>query len=74
VLYHRYAESLFEECQLYVERADRYDPTQATPPLDQEAIKNRFVKQVLDLEGNMTNQYDQIVQAASTGALAPAKA
>jgi hypothetical protein len=64
-LYHRYAESLFEEGQLYVERAGRYDPKQSTPALEEEAVKNLFVMRITELQNNKTNQYDQIVHLAS---------
>jgi Protein of unknown function (DUF4231) len=70
VLYHRFSESLFEEAQLYVERAGPYDPSQAVPPLDPIAIKNRFVTNVTELQTDRTNQYNDIVPAASAGAMA----
>ena len=66
-LYHQYAESLLEEAQLYVERAGRYDPTQSTPALTDEAVKNLFVMRITELQNNKTNQYDQIVHLASVG-------
>jgi hypothetical protein len=67
VLYHRHTESLFEECQLYVESAGPYDPTQHTPLLSDLQVKNIFVTRVTDLQSQMTNQYDQIVN--NTGAM-----
>jgi hypothetical protein len=66
-LYHRYTESLFEEGQLYAERAGPYDPGQSTPPLDDISIKNLFVTRVTKLQNDMANQYDQIVTLASAG-------
>lgn len=67
VLYRRYSESLFEEGQLYVERAGPYDPTQSTPALDDITVKNLFVTRVTELQNNKTNQYNQIVVLASAG-------
>jgi len=69
VLYRRYSESLFEDGQLYVERAGRYDPRQSTPALDGLAVKNLFVTRITELQSNKTDQYNQIVHLASAGGL-----
>jgi hypothetical protein len=65
ILYNRYSESLFQECELYVERAGLYNPRQQNPELDDVAIKNVFVTRIMDLKSRMTDQYNQMVTSAS---------
>ncbi len=70
ILYHRYSESLFQEGQLYLERAGHYDPTRSTPALDETAVKNLFVMRITERQNDKANQYDQIVHIASASGVA----